>query len=75
MVVCGRIDGKPCRCDLDDLRIHRDIIKFISLVLKLLFRTISNRERLELHDLSRNATFRTYLCFYIEELDKFLDKY
>ena len=70
MVVCPSIDGKPCRCELDDPIIHNQIQNFTRLVMKLLLSTISNHERLELRTLVCNRMFRTYLSFYVEELDK-----
>ena len=69
MVVCHRIDGKPCRCDLDDPRIYNLIENFTRLMLKLVLSTISNNEKVELHNLLRNRNLRTYLSFYVEELD------
>ena len=69
MVQCNQIEGKPCKCQLDEPRIVYLIQTVIRNTIKLLFGTINSQERDELRTAVRMPNAKAYLEFCLEDLD------
>ena len=65
MVICNKVDGKPCSCELVEDYIQ-DFIREVSiLMMKLILRTITNTEKLRLRRVLQRPHARAYLKLYI----------
>ena len=69
----NQVDGKPCKCELEEPCIMYMIETIISNILKLILGTISRVERDELRQFIQMPDAGRYIQIYIEELDKHRD--
>ena len=70
MVKCDKVDGKPCKCELEDPPVIYLIQTIISNSLKLIMGTINQFDREELREVMRIPNASRYIELYLEELDK-----
>ena len=70
MVKCNKVDGKPCKCELEEPCIMYMVETITSNILKLILGTINQFERDELREFVQMPDAGRYIQIYIEELDK-----
>ena len=70
MVKCDKVDGKPCKCELEDPCIIYLIQTIISNSLKLIMGTLNVFDREELRSVVRIPNAGRYVDIYLEELDR-----
>ena len=70
MVQCNKVDGKTCKCELEEPCIMYMVETIISNILKFVLGTISHAERDELRQFTRMPDTGRYLQIYIVNLDK-----
>ena len=70
MVRCNKIDGEPCKCELEEPCINYMVETITSNILKLVLGTISPVERNELREFVQMPDAGRYIEIYIQELDK-----
>ena len=65
MVICNKVDGKPCSCELVEDYIQ-DFIREVSiLMMKLIMGTITHAERHRIRRILQRPHARAYLELYI----------
>ena len=70
MVRCNKVDGEPCKCELEEPWIMYMVETIIRNILKLILGTITGFERDELREFVQMPDVGRYIQIYIEELDK-----
>ena len=70
MVRCDRIDGEPCKCELEEPCVKYMVQTIISNLIKFVLGTITHGERDELREFVRMPDAGKYLSLYVEEMDK-----
>ena len=65
MVICNKVDGKPCSCELVEDYIQEFIREVSILMMKLILGTITNTEKVALRRILQRPHAREYLELYI----------
>ena len=65
MVICNKVDGKPCWCELVEENIQ-DFIREVSiLMMKLILGTITNTEKMRIRRILQRPNAKAYIELFI----------